>query len=41
MHAMLVRTRLLRANLLQPLKDIETINTRLDCLVSKSKIILF
>ncbi|XP_010538470.1 PREDICTED: DNA mismatch repair protein MSH4 [Tarenaya hassleriana] len=25
-------TRLLRANLLQPLKDIETINTRLDCL---------
>ncbi|KAK8520820.1 hypothetical protein V6N12_004747 [Hibiscus sabdariffa] len=24
-------TRLLRANLLQPLKDIETINTRLDC----------
>ncbi|KAA3460266.1 DNA mismatch repair protein MSH4 isoform X2 [Gossypium australe] len=26
------RTRLLRANLLQPLKDIETINTRLDCL---------
>ena len=28
------RTRLLRANLLQPLKDIGTINTRLDCLVS-------
>ncbi|KAL9274463.1 DNA mismatch repair protein MSH4-like protein, partial [Drosera capensis] len=26
------RTRLLRANLLQPLKDIETINARLDCL---------
>uniref|UniRef100_A0A0E0Q8C4 DNA mismatch repair proteins mutS family domain-containing protein n=2 Tax=Oryza TaxID=4527 RepID=A0A0E0Q8C4_ORYRU len=26
------RTRLLRANLLQPLKDIQTINTRLDCL---------
>ncbi|KAB5574116.1 hypothetical protein DKX38_001310 [Salix brachista] len=26
------RTRLLRANLLQPLKDITTINTRLDCL---------
>nr|XP_048320552.1 DNA mismatch repair protein MSH4 isoform X3 [Ziziphus jujuba var. spinosa] len=26
------RTRLLRANLLQPLKDIETINGRLDCL---------
>ncbi|XP_021631813.1 DNA mismatch repair protein MSH4 isoform X5 [Manihot esculenta] len=26
------RTRLLRANLLQPLKDVETINTRLDCL---------
>ncbi|KAG6792138.1 hypothetical protein POTOM_001281 [Populus tomentosa] len=26
------RTRLLRANLLQPLKDIKTINTRLDCL---------
>nr|XP_048320551.1 DNA mismatch repair protein MSH4 isoform X2 [Ziziphus jujuba var. spinosa] len=26
-------TRLLRANLLQPLKDIETINGRLDCLV--------
>uniref|UniRef100_A0A0E0AJS1 DNA mismatch repair proteins mutS family domain-containing protein n=1 Tax=Oryza glumipatula TaxID=40148 RepID=A0A0E0AJS1_9ORYZ len=25
-------TRLLRANLLQPLKDIQTINTRLDCL---------
>ncbi|XP_021631791.1 DNA mismatch repair protein MSH4 isoform X1 [Manihot esculenta] len=25
-------TRLLRANLLQPLKDVETINTRLDCL---------
>lgn len=29
----LCRTRLLRANLLQPLKDIETINARLDCLV--------
>lgn len=28
------RSRLLRANLLQPLKDIETINARLDCLVS-------
>ena len=28
------RTRLLRANLLQPLKDMYTINTRLDCLVS-------
>ncbi|KAK4483613.1 hypothetical protein RD792_010812 [Penstemon davidsonii] len=28
----LCRTRLLRANLLQPLKDIETINARLDCL---------
>lgn len=28
------RARLLRANLLQPLKDIETINARLDCLVS-------
>lgn len=28
------RSRLLRANLLQPLKDIQTINTRLDCLVS-------
>lgn len=28
------RTRLLRANLLQPLKDIQTINARLDCLVS-------
>ena len=27
------RTRLLRANLLQPLKDKNTINTRLDCLV--------
>lgn len=27
-------TRLLRANLLQPLKDLETINARLDCLVS-------
>ncbi|KAG6635996.1 hypothetical protein CIPAW_11G081300 [Carya illinoinensis] len=26
------RTRLLRANILQPLKDIETINARLDCL---------
>ncbi|KAL0312992.1 UNVERIFIED_CONTAM: DNA mismatch repair protein MSH4 [Sesamum radiatum] len=26
------RTRLLRANLLQPLKDIDTINARLDCL---------
>lgn len=38
MHDMLVRTRLLRANLLQPLKDIETINTRLDCLVSIVKI---
>ncbi|KAG2375791.1 DNA mismatch repair protein [Vigna angularis] len=29
------RTRLLRANLLQPLKDIETINARLDCLVNR------
>ena len=28
------RSRLLPANLLQPLKDIETINARLDCLVS-------
>ncbi|KAK6935162.1 hypothetical protein RJ641_035317 [Dillenia turbinata] len=28
------RTRLLRANLLQPLKDIETINARFNCLVS-------
>lgn len=27
------RTRLLRANLLQPLKDKNTIDTRLDCLV--------
>nr|GMD60026.1 DNA mismatch repair protein MSH4 [Ipomoea batatas] len=27
-------TRLLRANILQPLKDIETINARLDCLVN-------
>ncbi|KAF5935598.1 hypothetical protein HYC85_026727 [Camellia sinensis] len=31
-HLIFCRTRLLRANLLQPLKDIETINTRLDCL---------
>ena len=28
------RTRILRANLLQPLKDIEAINACLDCLVS-------
>lgn len=33
-HIWFCRTRLLRANLLQPLKDIETINARLDCLVS-------
>ncbi|GJN07432.1 hypothetical protein PR202_ga25264 [Eleusine coracana subsp. coracana] len=31
--------RLLRANLLQPLKDIQTINARLDCLVSRSEMI--
>lgn len=33
------RTRLLRANLLQPLKDIKTINARLDCLVSFNQIL--
>lgn len=33
------RTRLLRANLLQPLKDIETINARLDCLVSVNQVL--
>ncbi|KAF6141600.1 hypothetical protein GIB67_001152 [Kingdonia uniflora] len=32
MFFFLSRTRLLRANLLQPLKDIETVNARLDCL---------
>ena len=30
---LLFRSRLLRANLLQPLKDVTTINIRLDCLV--------
>ncbi|KAH9721209.1 DNA mismatch repair protein MSH4 [Citrus sinensis] len=33
-------TRLLRANLLQPLKDIETINTRLDCLTKTTGIMV-
>lgn len=35
------RGRLLRANLLQPLKDMDTINARLDCLVSIFHIIFF
>lgn len=35
------RTRLLRANLLQPLKDRETINARLECLVGAYSFFLY